>query len=81
MEPIKLLTIEEFATITRVHPKTVKNMIKSGRLVAVSFGSGKRGTYRIQETEVARIFEMAFSDVIEKIVDRRIDEKMEKRNG
>lgn len=48
-------TIVEFAEKLRVHPNTVRNMIKSLRLSALKMSTGKRSAYRIPATEIERI--------------------------
>lgn len=48
-------TVKEFAKMIKVHPNTVKNSIKSGRILAFKVGIGKRSSYRIAGTEVERM--------------------------
>ncbi len=43
----ELLTVEDVAERARVHPKTVKRAIRSGRLRASRLG--ERGAYRIRQ--------------------------------
>ena len=70
-------TVMEFADKVRIHPQTVRTAIKKGRIQAFRVGAGPRSDYRIPNTEVARICELDMS----KIIERMIDEKMEKKNG
>jgi|GEM_PF-3685380 len=44
------LTLEELATLMRVHPNSVRNAIKHNGLPAFRIGSGKAGAYRIART-------------------------------
>lgn len=44
------LTIEELATLMRVHSNSVRNAIKYNGLPAFRIGSGKAGAYRIART-------------------------------
>jgi len=48
-------TVREFAKLIKVHPNTVKNSIKSGKILAFKVGIGKRSSYRIAGTEVERM--------------------------
>jgi excisionase family DNA binding protein len=73
----KFLTIKEFAEKLRVHPNTIRKAIKNGKINAFQTGTGKKSSYRISETELGRIVEFDMTKIIERIV----EEKMEKRNG
>ena len=70
------LTVMEFADKLRVHPHTVRQAIKDGRIQAMKVGIGKRSQYRISNVELGRILEVDMMKIIERIV----DEKMEKKN-
>ncbi len=45
----KMLTVEEIADQLRVHPRTVRQWIASGELIAMDIGRG----YRISKTDLA----------------------------
>jgi excisionase family DNA binding protein len=49
------LSIKEFAEMLNVHPNTIRNSIKSGRINAFKIGSGKKSMYRIPTCEVERM--------------------------
>lgn len=49
------LTIKEFAAKMKMHPNTVRNAIKEGKIFASRPGSGSRPAYRIADTEIERI--------------------------
>lgn len=72
----EFMTVMEFANKMRIHPNTVRKAIKDGRIQAVKVGAGNRSQYRISSTELGRIQEMDMMQIIERIV----EEKMEKRN-
>jgi excisionase family DNA binding protein len=48
-------TIKEFAAKLRIHPNTVRRSIKAARIMAFSFGTDKKRTYRIPYSEIDRI--------------------------
>lgn len=48
-------TIKEFAAKLRVHPNSVRRSIKAGRIMAFSFGTDKKRTFRIPSSEIERI--------------------------
>lgn len=51
-------TVKEFAIRIKVHPNTIKNSIKNGKILAFKVGSGKRSSYRIAGTEIERMILM-----------------------
>lgn len=73
----EFLTIMEFANKLRVHPNTVRNCIRTGRIQSTRTGIGKRAQYRIPKTELGRLCEFDMTKLIEKI----IEEKIEGRGG
>lgn len=75
-EPKEFYTLMEFAEKVRIHPSTVRRAIKQGRIQAFRVGIGSRSSFRIPVTEVSRICEMDMMQLIEKIV----EDKLEKRN-
>lgn len=48
-------TIKEFAAKLRIHPNSVRRSIKSGKIMAFSFGTDKKRTFRIPSSEIERI--------------------------
>ena len=66
-----LLTINEFAEILKVHPNTVRNGIKSGRIQAFRAGGGKKSAFRIFDTELNRMAEFDAEHMIENIIENR----------
>lgn len=50
-----LLSVKEFAEKLRVHPNTVRRGLKSGRIAGLRTGTGKRSTWRIPYSEIARM--------------------------
>ena len=69
----EFFTIEEFAKILKVHPNTIRNGIKCGRIQAFKVGRGHKSTYRIFKREIER---MAEADMT-KVINRLIEEKLE----
>ncbi len=54
MADTQLLTVEEVAQRLKMHPETVRRWIRDGQLHAIRFGTGKRASLRIRESEVER---------------------------
>jgi excisionase family DNA binding protein len=54
-QDLYFLTIQEFAKRLRVHPNTVRNAIKEGRINALKLSEGKRSAYRIPISEMERL--------------------------
>lgn len=52
---IKFLTVEEFAERIKMHPGSVRRSIKQGKIYAMRPSMGKRGPYRIAESELERL--------------------------
>jgi excisionase family DNA binding protein len=50
LEPLRLLSIKEAAEVLRVHPRTVKTMIRRNELPAFKV----RSQWRLRESELAR---------------------------
>ena len=73
----KFYTIQEFSDLLRIHPNTIYKSVKNGRIQAMRIGEGRRSSYRISSNELSRLREFDMMKIIEKIV----DEKMEKLNG
>lgn len=75
-EEIKdFLTIKEFAAKLRIHPNTVRNSIRSGRLNAFRIGHGARASYRISASEINRIALFDLEHMVNKIVEMKIKER------
>lgn len=52
---INFLTVEEFAKKIKMHPGSVRRAIKQGRIYASRPSMGKKGPYRIAESELERL--------------------------
>lgn len=50
----KFYTTKELGNILNVSPRTIINLIKTGKIKAVIIGGVKRTTYRIYEKELDR---------------------------
>ncbi len=72
-----ILTIKEFAELIRVHPNSVRNMIKKGRLSCFRIGGGETSAYRIPRTEVQRLSLINLEEIVDKKVQKKLDEWME----
>lgn len=68
---MSLLTVVEFSKLLNVHPNTVRNAIRYGRIQAIRIGTGKRSSYRISETELERMYMFDASQLIENIISER----------
>lgn len=49
------LTVEEFANRIKMHPQSVRKSIKEGKIFASRPSMGKRGPFRIAESELERL--------------------------
>ncbi len=49
------LTVEEFANRIKMHPQSVRKSIKEGKIFASRPSIGKRGPFRIAESELERL--------------------------
>lgn len=70
----EFLTIIEFANKIRMHPNTVRKGIISGRIQAVRLGNSNKSAYRIPATELQRLCELDMSELIEKIVEKKMEQ-------
>jgi excisionase family DNA binding protein len=52
---IYFLTVEEFAERIGMHPGSVRRAIKGGKIFASRPSMGKKGPYRIAESELERL--------------------------
>lgn len=69
------LTIYEFADEIFVHPNTVRNMIRSGRLSAFKIGEGRTSAYRIAKSEINRMAEIDLKKIVEDMVEKKLKER------
>ena len=69
----QVFSITEFAIILSVHPNTVRNGIKCGRIQAFRTGQGKKASYRIFRSELERMAAFDASEMIENIVMKRME--------
>lgn len=67
----EFLTINEFAELIGVHPNTVRNMIKSGRLSAFRTGASEKSSYRIARSETHRLSVVDLDKIVENIMKER----------
>lgn len=59
----KFYTVKEFAEILRVHPNTVRKMIKMNRLHPINTGCISRPTYKIPEDDLLRLRAESFKEI------------------
>jgi|GEM_PF-2237846 excisionase family DNA binding protein len=52
---MNFLTVKEFSERMKLHPASVRRAIKDGKIYASRPSIGKRGPYRIAESELERI--------------------------
>lgn len=52
---INFLTVEEFAKRIKMHPGSVRRSIREGKIFATRPSMGKRGPFRIAESELERL--------------------------
>lgn len=52
---INFLTVEEFAKRIKMHPHSVRRAIRQGKIYASRPSMGKKGPYRIAESELERL--------------------------
>lgn len=69
-------TVDEFAKILRVHPNTIRRMIKNGRIVPFRGGGENKWIYRIPKSELDRVMRFDMEQMIERIIISR-----ENKNG
>ena len=67
----EFLSINEFAELIRVHPNTVRNMIKSGRLSAFRTSNSEKASYRIAKSEIQRLAVVDLDKIVENLVEKR----------
>jgi len=52
---INFLTVEEFAKRIKMHPGSVRRSIREGKIFATRPSMGKKGPFRIAESELERL--------------------------
>lgn len=52
---VTFMTVEEFAAKIKMHPNSVRRSIKQGKIFATRPSMGKKGPYRIAESELERL--------------------------
>lgn len=52
---IIFLTVDEFAARIKMHPASVRRAIRKGKIFASRPSAGKKGPYRIAESELERL--------------------------
>ena len=71
MKNTEFLTVNEFAEVIGVHPNSVRNMIKKGRLNAFRVGGGERSSYRISKSEINRLSVVDLNKIVDNLIDER----------
>ncbi len=65
-------SVKELAEHLNVHPNTIINGIKCGRIKAFKVGQGKTASWRIMRYEVERMVALDATEIIEKIINERM---------
>ncbi len=73
-----ILSIKDFANEISVHPNSVRNMIKTGRLNAFKIGGGKTSSYRIARSEINRLSLINLENIVDDIVEKRLNDILHK---
>ena len=53
---LTFLTVEEFAKRVKMHPGSIRRSIREGKIFGSRPSTGKRGPYRIPESELERLY-------------------------
>ena len=56
-------TVKEFAEEMDLHPATIRNAIRKGRIYAFKIGVGKNASYRVPQSEFYRIAELDWTEI------------------
>lgn len=59
---MNFLTVEEFAKRIKMHPVTIRRMIKQGKIYASRPSIGKKAPFRISESELERLHLQSMCD-------------------
>jgi excisionase family DNA binding protein len=51
----EFMSIDEFAKLLKVHPNTIRNGIKTGRINAFKVGSTGKSAYRLPRSQIHRL--------------------------
>lgn len=62
-------SIVEFADKLGVHPNTIRNAIKFGRIAGFKVGTGNKSMYRIAHSELQRMVTIDLKNVIKEFKD------------
>ena len=68
---IEFFTVNEFAKYLRVHPITIRRAIRQGKIRAFRLNPGIKSSWRIHKSEVERMAELDFNEVVDKIIENR----------
>jgi len=52
---MELLTEAEAAAVAKVHPRTIRRLIETGKLAAINFGMGSKKIYRIKPEDLGSV--------------------------
>jgi DNA-binding transcriptional regulator YhcF (GntR family) len=74
----KAYSIKDFAKIMDVHPNTIRKCIKETKIAAFRIGTGKKASWRILESEIERLLSYDLKQVIDRLVEEKVKENMEK---
>lgn len=72
------MTVKEFASKVSLHPNTIRKYIKLNILQSIKFTNGPKARHFIPESEIFRLGEIKFSEIVDKEVVRKILEKYSK---
>ena len=75
MNENEFISIKEFAAKIGAHPNTIRRSIKKGRLSACDIGSGRKHIYRIAKSEIERIALLNLKNIIDKLVEEKMNSK------
>lgn len=67
-------SIQEFAKKLGFHPNTIRKHVKCGRISSVSIGNKIRPIYRIPVTEIERMSAFHLENIIDKLIQKRMQE-------
>src|SRR5690242_14728787 len=76
----KFLTIKELASILKCDRTTIGRALRSGKIQGFKIGSGVKSSWRILETEIARMQEFDLQQLIETEVNKRFTLRSRSKN-